>query len=89
MHQHRRAHGGMRSNGAVSAKQRLNALSTAALATKRPQFGFMATDSSARRRTHCWCWPLKRQLPRASSSLKWQSPLRLAERTCAHSSSCG
>jgi hypothetical protein len=39
------------SKGAVSAKHRSNTLSTAALAFLGPQCGFMATDSSARRRT--------------------------------------
>lgn len=39
------------SKGAVSAKHRSNTLSTAAFAFFGPQCGFIATDSSARRRT--------------------------------------
>jgi hypothetical protein len=39
------------SKGAVSAKHRSKTLSTAAFAFFGPQCGFMATDSSARRRT--------------------------------------
>ncbi len=62
------SHGGIRSKGAVSAMQRSKALSTAALAVAR-QCGFMATDSSARRRTQLWCPPRNCQWPRMTSSL--------------------
>lgn len=74
---------GILSKGAVSAKHRSKALSTARRAMPGSlQCGFMLTDSSARRRTQLWCCPLMPKFPRNSSCLKWQSPLRLAARTC-------
>ena len=73
---------GRRSKGAVSAKQGSNTASTASLLRSPRQAGFMATEISARRRTHFWCCFAMEVCPRWNSCHQSQSPLSVAARTC-------